>query len=128
MFSRRAAAFLFFMLFFPLQAQSSEIVFHSYGDALKVSKQEDKPIYVLFGSKDCKWCEKQEEVLLRDSVAAALDSYVLCYVDVSSERNVSKKHKVRPIPTSLILNHDESIIVDKSVGYMDERDFLKWLP
>lgn len=126
MISRRIFSGLFLAFAFLSTSESAELSFHSYSDAMEIAKNQDKMVYVLFGSEHCPWCHKQKDVLAKSDVVEALSEYVICYVDVSTERNIADKYRVRAIPVSAILDSDERL-VQKNVGYMEESKFLNWL-
>lgn len=131
MISRRIFALFFASSVLFSVAESVEsyryaMELHSYRDAMDLAKEQGRKVYVLFGGDHCPWCQKQKDVLLKEDVIAALSGYVLCYVDVSSDRDIARKYRIRTMPVNMVLDSDESI-VKKSVGYMDESTFLGWL-
>lgn len=124
MFSR-IFGFLFLSIF-TVSCHSAELSFYSYDDAMELARSQGRNVYVLFGGEHCPWCHRQKEVLLRDGVADSLSDYLACHVDISEERALSVKYRVRSIPASFILEPDGDV-VKKNVGYMDEQKFLNWL-
>jgi len=127
MISRRIfSGLLAFAFLSALPAAGSEMSLHSYRDAVELAKDQERMVYVLFGGDHCPWCHKQKEVLLKDSVVDALSEYIVCYVDVSEEKDIASKYRIRSIPVSIVLDSGERI-VKKEVGYMEESKFLKWI-
>lgn len=125
MISRRIFLCLLLSLF-SFHATAAQLSFYSYEDGLKVAKDQDKMVYVLFGADHCPWCHKQKDVLLSDEVLDSLSGYVMVYVDTSEERDLSSKYRVKSIPVSMILD-SEGKVERKNVGYMDSSKFLKWI-
>lgn len=107
-------------------AGAAEVSFYSYSDAVEMAGSSGKMVYVLFGSDYCPWCERQKEVLVDPKVASELDSYVICYVDVSAEESLAKKYRVKTIPVNMVIRSDERV-VKKDVGYMEVKKFLDWI-
>lgn len=125
MISRRISICLLLSLFsFPVSA--AQLSFYSYEDGLELAREQDKMVYVLFGSDHCPWCHKQKDVLLGDEVLDSLSNHVMVYVDTYEEQDLAAKHRVKSIPVSMILD-SEGRTVKKNVGYMDSSKFLKWM-
>ena len=108
----------------PVKALSLEI--HSYEDAMKLAKDLSSHVYVLFTSGRCVWCEKQKSVMVDPKVVDGLKSFVVVYADVSENKELTKRHGVRMVPTHLIVDEDGDPI-KKFSGYQSADDFLKWL-
>lgn len=127
MFSRRIfSATILAFVFFVSSAKSAEISFYSYPDAVELAKAQGRMVYVLFGGDHCPWCHKQKDVLSDDEVTKALSKYVVCYVDVPSEKSLARRYNVKSMPASLLIDSDETTI-RKSLGYMDKFKFLNWI-
>jgi thioredoxin-related protein len=125
--SRRLFGFcLISAAFFFSSASASGLEFLSYEDAVSVARSEGKDVYVLFGGEECPWCNKQKDVLAKDSVVRSLSRYVVCYVDTGDREDLARRYRVRAIPVSVLIDADERV-VRKNVGYMDESKLLGWL-
>lgn len=108
----------------PVKALSLEI--HSYEDALRVAKDSESDVYVLFVGNKCEWCERQKAVMVDPRVVEGLKSFVVAYVNVSENKELAKKHAVRLVPTHLILDADGEPL-KKFAGHQSAEDLLKWL-
>ncbi len=112
--------------FFSSVAYSSDISFKSYDEALKIAKEEDKNVYVLFGADYCSWCIKQKNVLSSNLVSNGLSNYVVCYVDILKEKDLASKYKIKSVPVNMIIDDNENVLKTK-VGYMGQVKLLPWI-
>jgi thioredoxin-related protein len=113
------------MFFFQVQAISIEI--YDYKDAVEISKETKRPIYILFVDKDCGWCSLQKEIYEKPEVINVLkEGFIVSFVDLSEEKEISKKYKVRSVPSHFILD-SEGEVLKKIVGYKDKDKFLNFI-
>ena len=98
----------------------------SYEDSLKLAKEQNKKVFVLFTADYCSWCEKQKEVLQEGKVLIKLKSYVICFVDTQKRKDLAEKFKVKTIPNYFILDQKGEVL-KKHVGYKNAKDFSDWL-
>lgn len=96
-----------------------------YKEVLKLAEESNKEIILVFTGDNCSWCKKQKEVLSNKEVSNKLGEYVLCYVNVSKNKNLAKKHNVSSIPKSVIIDKNEKVLKESS-GYKSEKEFIKW--
>ena len=64
--------------------------FVSYGDGLRLAKQQNKPIFLYFGRYGCGWCAKTNKESFSDPDIHRLytQHYVLVYVDAESGKRL----------------------------------------
>lgn len=99
---------------------------NSYQDALLISKEQNKKIFILFKSEQCHWCENQKQVLKDSEVINSLSSYIVYHVDTNKEKEVSLKYNVKAVPVLLLINNEEKVI-KKNIGYLDKNKFIEWI-
>lgn len=99
---------------------------NSYQDALFVSEEQNKKIFILFKSEQCHWCENQKKVLKNNEVLNSLSEYVVYYVDTNKEKELSLKYNIKAVPVLLVINNKEKMI-KKNIGYLDENKFIEWI-
>jgi thioredoxin-related protein len=99
---------------------------NSYQDALLISKEQNKKIFILFKNEQCHWCENQKQVLKDIEVTNSLSSYIVYHVDTNKEKEVSLKYNVKAVPVLLLINNEEKVI-KKNVGYLDKNKFIEWI-
>ena len=102
--------------------------FTNYKDALEASKIQDKPIFLFFEADWCVFCKKMKNnVLDSNEVKSKLQKdYVICFIDISSDKQITKNFKVKTIPTCLVISSDETVLA-RSAGLKGKEEFLNWL-
>lgn len=98
----------------------------NYNEVLKLSEKSNKNIILMFTGESCSWCKKQKEVFSNKEVSKKLEEYILCYVNVSKNKSLSKKHNVSSIPKCVMINKNEKVLKESN-GYKNEKEFLNWL-
>lgn len=108
----------------PVKALSLEI--HSYEDAMKLAKDMDSYVYILFVGNRCVWCDRQKSVMVDPKVVDGLKSFVVVYANVSEEKDLARRHGVKVVPTHLIVD-DNGDPIKRFAGFQSPDDLLKWL-
>jgi thioredoxin 1 len=98
----------------------------SYEEALKVSKEKDKEIFLYFGAKWCGYCTKMDKVLKDKEVVRRMEDLVILKLDLDENKDLAKKHGVKTIPDYMIMNKNEEI-VKRHTGYKNKEEFMDWL-
>lgn len=98
----------------------------SYEESLNLAKKTDKKVFVFFTGDHCSWCKKQKLVLSNKDVSKKLEDYIVCYVDVSKNRELSRKYKVSSVPNYFLIDKDENVLKEAN-GYKKDKEFLSWL-
>jgi thiol:disulfide interchange protein DsbD len=98
----------------------------SYEDALKLSNETGKPVFLYFSADWCPACKKMERVLSEDKVQKALENYVSWHVDTNTERDLTRQYDVTGIPSYFVVDGSEKILRDGK-GYRSADRFLDWL-
>jgi thioredoxin-related protein len=111
----------------PVEAQvflTLEVL--SYEDAIILSKEQNKKLFLFFTADYCGWCHKQKQVIMEQEVLDVLQNYIVCFVDTTKREDLSKKYKVKTIPAYFVIDTDGQVL-RKNVGYKEKQDFLVWL-
>ena len=98
----------------------------SYEDAIILSKEQNKKLFLFFTADYCGWCHKQKQVIMEQEVLYVLQNYIVCFVDTTKREDLSKKYKVKTIPAYFVVDTDGQIL-RKNIGYKEKQDFLVWL-
>ena len=130
----RKILFLFCALSFlaPTQSFSQEKIITvslnspDYEESLKIAKESNKKVFLLFYGEFCGPCNSIKEELMKPEVLQVLDEYVVCYVDLVKEKDLRKKYGVKSVPTFFIIDQNEKIIKKES-GYKDAKYMMNWL-
>jgi len=99
----------------------------NYNTALKMAQEENKRVYMLIVSDDCRWCNKFERTTLKDKkiLQRLNEKYVLLHL-IREWDNIPKKFKTTPIPRHYFLT-SQGEIVFPVVGYRDIDTFKEFL-
>lgn len=89
-----------------------------------LSKKTGIPLLVIFSSPDCIHCNNLSKDLNNGVFGKYIDQYIICKIDVSSDKTISRKYKIRSIPDSRIFNGDKQ--TDKISGYNREQ-YQNWI-
>jgi thioredoxin-related protein len=111
----------------PVEAQvflTLEVL--SYEDAILLSKEQNKKLFLFFTADYCGWCHKQKQIIMEQEVLDVLQNYIVCFVDTTKREDLSKKYKVKTIPAYFVIDKDGQVL-RKNVGYKEKQDFLVWL-
>jgi len=111
----------------PIKKKPVDREMITYQRALAISKSNGRPVFVFFHTDQCTWCSQMKiNTFTDDSVKNTLNSYVVCYVDTSKDRDVARKYSVRGIPSYYIIDSNEKIKKSGN-GYKNPDEFIKWL-
>lgn len=117
--------FLFISLVCFFQIGFAEEV-SNYEDAVKLSRETNKEIFLYFGADWCGYCKKMEKVLEDKQVSANMNDYIVLKLNKDFNENLSKRYNVKSIPDYMIIDKDENIL-KRHKGYKDKKEFLNWL-
>jgi len=82
----------------------------SLDEALKLSKQEGKPVFALFTNTSCVTCRRIElEALTHPFILALKDRFVWSRIDVEAESEVAERYKAGELPLVLILKDGKEV-------------------
>jgi len=98
----------------------------SYEDALKLSNETGKPIFLYFSADWCPACKRMKQTLSKEEVQKALENYISWHVDTKSERDLVEQYNVTGIPAYFIVDGSEKVLRDGK-GYQSAERFLDWL-
>ena len=99
----------------------------AYEKALKDSIATNKKIVLFFTADWCGNCTKMKTKTLSDvRVKKALENYIFVELNADKELELSRKYKVKAIPSYKIIDGKETILRD-GVGYRGVDEFVKWL-
>jgi len=92
------------------------IFMDNYTEALKVSKDFNQPIILIFSADWCIYCTK-----LHKDISNRLDKFqdtTICIIDIDKNREISKKYKVKTIPKTIVFDSNQKIISEIN-GYFN---------
>lgn len=120
MFYRVILSIVFFLC---MLTQSIATEFYTNLNTAKViAQQNNQQILLVFSADYCKFCNLlKEEILLTNAV----DHLVVCVLDTETNRQLSRKFKIRTLPTSIILDTDGQE-TSRISGY-NNQTYIDWL-
>ncbi|MBN2782292.1 MAG: thioredoxin family protein [Campylobacterales bacterium] len=115
-------------LFFSLSLFANELGWdNDYKKALADAKVENKDVYVLITSSDCRWCRKFESTTLQDKeILKYLDSrYILVHLNRDFDE-MPEYFQAKRVPTHYFVTKDEEVI-HTFPGFWSSEDFKVFL-
>ena len=92
------------------------IFLDDYNQAVKISKELNQPLILLFSADWCVYCIK-----LKKDISNNIDKFedtTICIVDIDKNPELAKKYKVRSIPRTLVFNKEKRLMQDYK-GYIE---------
>ena len=102
----------------------------TYSEAITISRQYNKPLFLIFSATWCNPCKKMKSDVWPDErVKEALEEYVVYMVDVDRERVVVDEVKIRAIPAYGIFDTSSGKIKPLRIatGGRNVEEFITWL-
>jgi thioredoxin-related protein len=120
--------YIFIILFFTTLLCGSVDWQTNYHSALNKAQDENKRIYLLIVSDDCRWCRKFKKITLKDKkILKKLDEKYILLILNRDKNYIPNKFKTSPIPRHYFLTSNGEIVYP-IVGYRDVEmfsDFIK---
>lgn len=103
---------------------NDSFILTSFKDAKFLSESTGKPIILIFGTNNCRFCTKLKSDLFSEPLKSATDKYIICYLDLDDNPELKQEYKVSIIPDSRILKNNKQ--TSKIKGYSPE-NYYNWL-
>lgn len=94
---------------------SDNFILNSLDDAIRLSETTQQPVLLIFGSENCKFCNRLKDDLINSELKNYTDRYIICYIDVDDNITLRDKYEVRTIPDTRIIKN--KVQITKIVGY-----------
>ncbi len=103
---------------------------HAYGtyqEALEVAKKENKNLFILFESEQCRWCKKlQKTTLLDPLLLKRLNEEFVVAILERDKSEYPKQFQIKGVPTVYMMSNQEKIYVERMGYHKDPKDYTKW--
>ena len=102
-------------------------VYSNYKEAFLIAQQKNRPMFILFTTKYCRWCRKLKETTLKDQeiVKRLNNEFIVLLLD-KDHSTYPSKYNITAVPTIYITNKDEEVFTS-IVGYhKNPHDYIKW--
>ena len=106
---------------------SIDTVYSNYEKAFLVAKKKNKPLFILFTTKHCRWCRKLKETTFKDKqiIKRLNNEFIVLLLD-KDHSSYPDKYNVTAVPMVYISNKNEEIFTS-IVGYhKNPHDYIKW--
>ena len=102
-------------------------VYSNYQKAFAQAKKRDKPVFILFTTKYCRWCTKLKETTLKErEIVNRLNSEFIILLLDKNHSQYPSKYEVSAVPSVYITDKNEEIFTS-IVGYhKNTHDYIKW--
>jgi len=102
-------------------------VYSNYKEAFIVAKKRNRPVFILFTTKYCRWCIKLKETTLKEQeIIKRLNSEFIVLLLDKSHSEYPSKYRVTAVPSVYITDKNEEIFTS-IVGYhKNPHDYIKW--
>lgn len=112
------------MLMFITASANDSFILSSLDEGIKLSKEVNRPLLVIFGSDNCQFCTALKNDILNLKLSPDIDNYIICYIDIKEYPELKTKYNISMIPDSRIIINDEQ---KSSVKGYAKQNYLKWL-
>lgn len=99
---------------------------NSYKEALEMAEVTKQKILVVFSASWCDPCKKlKSEVLSSPEIKELLKNYLIIYIDIEAERELSRRFGVEALPSYFVVHKKE--ITKQGEGFRNVAEFKTWL-
>ena len=100
---------------------------HDYDKALELAKLQNKDVYLLVTSSDCKWCRKFEKKTLSDEGTMKMLKEKFILLVLLRDQDVIPSHiKAKRVPKHFFLDSEGKVIYS-ILGYWNPEDFASFV-
>jgi len=106
---------------------SNLTIYSDYNKSIEMAQKENKPIFILFTTKHCRWCKKlKSNVLTKKKIEEQLKSdFIVLFLDRDHD-DYPKKYKIEAVPDVLLISEVEEIYAEILGYHSKEKEYLKW--
>jgi len=106
---------------------SIDKVYNNYKEAFLVAKKSNKPVFILFTTKHCRWCKKLKETTLKDEqiIKRLNDEFIVLLLD-KNHSSYPAKYNISAVPTVYITNENEEVFTSIMGYHKNPYDYIKW--
>jgi thioredoxin-related protein len=100
----------------------TNIIYDDIDKAEALSKIHTRNLIIVFGADWCPYCVdlKKDAKTIKE-----FDKYIVCFINTDKNKNLSRKFRVRNLPTSVIIDKSGKE-KSRKTGYKN-KDYVKWI-
>jgi len=99
---------------------------NSFEEAIDLAKLHNKKVFIYFSSSNCGWCKKMNRTLADSEIVEILKSNVVMFDNPSND--LKNRAGITAYPSYMIVDSESKPISGSfRKGYLNEKDFKKWL-
>lgn len=106
----------------PTPSLTKNIYYDEYDKCKDLAKRHDKKIVLIFGADWCPYCRDLKKDV---NNITEFNNYIVCFIDTDKNKTLVDQYRVRGLPTSVIIDHEEKELNRKS-GYKKD-SYNEWL-
>jgi thioredoxin-related protein len=99
-------------------------IVYDFEEAKKLAQDYKRNIVMVFGAKWCGYCKDLKADIVSNNFPS-LNSYIVCFIDIQNQEDITKIYIIEKIPTSILLD-DKLKEWSRKVGYKKE-EYELWL-
>lgn len=113
---------ILFAVTFNITFAENIIVNNDIEYAQQLSKEKTRPLILIFSADYCHFCQQLKDDMFSSDI---FESNIICIIDIQNNKPLSRKFRIRNLPTSIIMNDD---FTEKSriTGYK-KKEYIDWL-
>jgi len=102
-------------------------VYNNYKEAFLVAKKSNKPVFILFTTKYCRWCRKLKDTTFKDEqiIKRLNDEFIVLLLD-KNHSSYPAKYNISAVPTVYITNENEEVFTSIMGYHKNPYDYIKW--
>jgi len=125
----RILIFTIFLILLGQADNNKSVIYQTdYKKAQQEAKEENKYLFVVITSENCRWCKKLKKTTLKNSEIE--ESLAKDYIAVALDRDSSyfpKFIEIEGVPSVVIIEPKSQKVIRNIVGFReDANDYLKW--
>jgi len=100
----------------------TNIIYDDIEKAEALAKIHTRKLIIVFGADWCPYCVdlKKDAKTIKE-----FDKYIICFINTDKNKNLSRKFRVRNLPTSVVIDKSGKE-QSRKTGYKN-KDYVKWI-
>lgn len=119
---------LLVLLVLSLFSRDLKIIKFDYEKAIKIAKEEKKPLIMMLETANCGWCKRMKATTLKDANVVKIINENMIFLRIDRDMDeFPKKFYSRFVPTIFAIDPYKNDEFDMAIGFQKDRIFLEFL-